>query len=289
MNIFKNKTVIGILSILAAFVVSFVLIPSLYKNQSKTITVIKANQMIKKNTLIEPGMLTEVRVGSYNLPQNVITKKNDIVNKYALTDIYDGDILMPEKFTTQKEMDDEFLYRIIKDNKTAVSVSVKSLASGLSGKLLPGDIVTVLVYVKGESVSDPGHVKEYPELKYVEVGAVTNGKAEDTDKVKSKDKDEASATDTIIPAAVTLLVDEEQAQKLVEAENTGLIHIVFRGRGEQAKLLAEKNDSKGSLTVNENEMAAEGEQSQNQSTNSQADNSQEQSQKDSDSNTFDIQ
>ena len=259
MRLLKNKYFIAILCLLISFFI--VLQVSKYAESSKDVTtIIKLTTQVEPNVEIKENMVREVEVGKYNLPKGLITDRKDIVGKYSAETIYPDDILLPLKFKDKADVPDLFLCELQgdRDDRVAVSVSVKTLAAGLSGKLVPGDIVSILVYKKGELQNDgisDGKVLEYPDLKYVEVGAISNNKAEDLGVKKKDDKTDTTSTDTIIPATITLLVNEQQAKTLVIAENTGVIHLVFRGRGEAARSLLEKNvqqsssDSKTNLDM----------------------------------------
>ncbi|RCX10411.1 pilus assembly protein CpaB [Anaerobacterium chartisolvens] len=246
MRFLRNKIVIFVLCSALALLLAFVAIPAQVGKTRETEKIIRVSDNIPANTLITAKMLKEAEVGRYNLPKDIIRDSDSIVGKYSAIALTPSDNLVPEKFMDKKEMEDEFLYSV--DDRGAVSVTVKSLAAGLSGKLLPGDVVSVLVYSKEDEALQPGYttakgvVKEYANLEFVEVGAVTNNKAEDTDVVKSKQ--DKSSSDTIIPNTVTLLVTKQQAKDLIDAENSGVIHILFRGRGEAAKKLLGQNGGK---------------------------------------------
>ncbi len=256
MRFLRNKIVIFVLCSVMALLLAFVAIPAQVGKTRETEKIIRVSGSIPANTLITAKMLKEAEVGRYNLPKDIIRDRDGIVGKYSAVALTPSDNLIPEKFTDKKAMEDEFLYSV--DNRGAVSVTVKSLAAGLSGKLLPGDVVSVLVYSKEETDAQPGYttakgvVKEYANLEFVEVGAVTNNKAEDTDVVKSKQ--DKSSSDTIIPNTVTLLVTKQQAKDLIDAENSGVIHILFRGRGEAAKnLLGQAGGKDANSTAQEAE------------------------------------
>lgn len=119
--------------------------------------------------------------------------------------------------------------------KRAISVTIRSFANGLSGKLKNGDIVSVYV-------ADYGDKKETlspQELKYVEVLAVTLGTGYDTEETTNKEGEEKE-----LPSTVTLEVNEEQAILLADLEANGKIHLafVYRGDHENTKAFLEQQD-----------------------------------------------
>jgi pilus assembly protein CpaB len=73
------------------------------------------------------------------LPDNIINDKSLVIGKIAKTSMVKGDYIFPQKiadFATDEKMD-----RIIKEDKKLVTVSVSSIAAGLSSHLKSGDIV----------------------------------------------------------------------------------------------------------------------------------------------------
>jgi pilus assembly protein CpaB len=99
-----------------------------------------------------------------------------------------------------------------------------------------------------------GKVLDYPNLEFLTVGAVTNSKAQNTDEVmKNQNKASSSgSTDTIIPTTITLLASKEQARELVDAENSGTIHVVFRGRDREVEKLLEVAKAQNTKQENKN-------------------------------------
>jgi len=71
----------------------------------------------------------------------------------------------------------------------------------------------------------------YPELHSLEVYSVENARTQDTAEVREQQKDSQSSTGDPVPKAITLVVTEAQAQKLIQAEYTGKLHLVFEKRG----------------------------------------------------------
>ncbi len=242
MKLLRSRIFIfAVCSIAAVFLVFFIM-PKYNSSTKEVVQIVGTVKHIPPGTLITSDMLKMVNTAKFNLPEDVIRDKKDIVGKYSKIELFPQDRLIPQKFATQNGLNDSFLYSL--EGKTAVSVSVKSLAAGLSGKLQPGDVVSVYSYVKAKDPKDDGTVKDYPELEFVEVGAVNNNKAQDTIDIKTKEEKDKNGDstyqDTIVPSTVTLLVSRSQAKLLVDIENNGTIHLVFRGRGEDARKLLKK-------------------------------------------------
>ena len=140
------------------------------------------------------------------------------------------DNLVPDKFSDTLSLTDTELYDMDNTERLAISVSVNTLASSVSGKLLPGDVVSVYGFVNETKM-----LAEYADLRYLEVLAVTNSSAEDLS--SRKYDSEKDSSDKVIPATVTLSVNQNQAEELVVLENTSSLHIVFVGRGNLSRKL----------------------------------------------------
>lgn len=140
-----------------------------------------------------------------------------------------GEYVLAAKISDTPASENAYLYNLT-GKKRAISITIPSFAGGLSGKLISGDIVSVIAIdykEKGETV-----VPE--ELQYVEVIAVTDKKGNDDETVTVKPDGEE---ETELPETVTLLVTPEQANILAELEAEGEIHValVYRGTAENAQ------------------------------------------------------
>lgn len=214
----KSRTTIGILSILFALFISFGITPLLNKAMKSQVEIIRATKNIAKGEEITADKVTKIKVGNYNLPQGVIKDTDEIIGKYATTDIYKDDFFLSSKLSMTKGKENNYLYDVEKEEEyLAVSVTVKTLAAGLSEKIKEGDIVSIVSSLDQE---DP--VIIVPELRYVEVLAVTTKEGQDIE----EETEELSAT-------VTLSVTGKQAEKLVEHEQRGEIHFALVHRGDR--------------------------------------------------------
>ena len=234
MRILKNRIFLSVLCIILAGAISFLFLPKFYADKSSTVTVLRAAEDIPAGTGIEDKHLAMVEVGKFGLPDGIVNDKTQIIGKIAQTDIAKGDYLFPQKIGSF--IADEKLDRITQDNKRLVAVSVPSIAAGLSSHLKNSDIVTVAVFSNqknegNESQSAPSQVILYPELKGLEVYSVENSRAQSTAQVREQQAENQQASGDSIPKVVTLIVTEAQAAKLIEAEYTGKLHLIFEKRG----------------------------------------------------------
>lgn len=224
MKIFRNRTVIGVLCILLALIICFGVTPLFSRSASEKTEIVRVTKDIKEGNEITAEMVQTVEVGAYNLPQNLMTDKKEVVGKYATADLAAGDYILSSKLSAVPAAENAYLYNL-DGKKQAISVTIKSFATGLSGKLESGDIVTVIV----ADYQGKGETAIPPELQYVEVISVTASSGYDANTGEVVDEKE-------LPSTVTLLVTTEQAKVLAELEQDSELHLalVYRGTSENA-------------------------------------------------------
>lgn len=225
MKIFRNRTVIGVLCILLALVICFGVTPLFSRSASEKAEIVRVTADIKEGDEITAEMVQTVEVGAYNLPSGIMTEKDEVVGKYATADLKVGDYILASKLSNEPAAENAYLYNL-DGTKQAISVTIKSFATGLSGKLESGDIVSVLV----ADYQGMGETVIPPELQYVEVISVTASSGYDAN------TGEAVEDEKELPSTVTLLVTTEQAKVLAGLEQESELHLalVYRGAPENA-------------------------------------------------------
>jgi len=231
MGFFKNRTVIGVICIMLSLIISFGLTPLFNKSVSQKTEIVRVVKEIKSGDEITNDMVQIVEVGGYNLPDNIIKNKETVIGKYAAADLGIGDYILNTKLSDIPAAENAYLYNL-DGSKQAISITIKTFANGLSGKLKSGDIVSVIApdYKKlGETVIPP-------ELKYVEVISVTASSGYDANTGEQIAEDERE-----LPSTVTLLIRPEQGNILAELEADGKLHLslVYRGTPENARKFIE--------------------------------------------------
>lgn len=228
MSILKNRTVVGVICIVLSLVICFGVTPLFNQAASQKTEIVRVAQPIRAGDEITADMVQTAEVGGYNLPENVIRLKENVVGKYAAADLVVGDYIINTKVSDAPAADNAYLYSL-DGTQQAMSVTIKSFSTGLSGKLQSGDVVSVIApdYKKQGVTVIP------PELKYVEVISVTasSGYDANTGEAPEEDGDERE-----LPSTVTLLVSPEQSKVLAELEADGKLHLslVYRGPKENA-------------------------------------------------------
>lgn len=250
MKFLKNRTVLGVICIALALIICFAITPLFNASKSSTMRIVRVKNDLKIGQEITAKDIEIVEVGAYNLPSEVVKKSEAVVGKYAAAEMFKGEYVLAAKISDTPASENAYLYGLTGE-KRAISITIPSFAGGLSGKLISGDIVSVIAVDYRET----GETIVPDELQYVEVIAVTDkkGNDEETTTIKPDGEEETS-----LPETVTLLVTPEQANILAELEAQGEIHValVYRGTAENARkfvdaqekfleeLKAEKDDEK---------------------------------------------
>ena len=227
MGFLKNRTVIGVISIMLSLLICFGITPLFNKGMSQKTEIVRVTKEIKAGDEITKDMVQVVEVGGFNLPDNIIRTKENVIGKFATSDLGIGDYILNTKLSEIPASENAYLYNL-DGSKQAISITIKSFANGLSGKLQSGDIVSVIApdYKKQGATVIP------EELKYVEVISVTASSGYDANTGEQEIEDERE-----LPSTVTLLVTLEQGNILAELEADGKSHLslVYRGTPENTK------------------------------------------------------
>jgi pilus assembly protein CpaB len=208
--------------IVLSLIICFGLTPLFNNAVQAQVDVVRITRDVQQGEMITADMITTVRVGGYNLHDNVIRTSESVVGRYARHDMMSGSYILFANLSDTPLTGFPYL-NDLNGTRVAISITIKSFAAGLSAKLESGDIVSIIA----SDVGDFRLTIAPPELRYVEVLAVTDARGNDKEPFAHTQSNE----DRELPATLTLLVYPEQAFILAELEATGRIHctLVFRG------------------------------------------------------------
>ena len=217
MRLLQNKIIIGGACIVLSGVFAFGVLPGVYKEKAGTEKIIKCNTTLAPGTKIEETMLKEVEVGSFGLPENVVKDKNEIIGKYVKTTLIPDDLIVDSKIS--EFAGNEELERIFSEGKKLITVSLPSIAAGVGNHLKSGDIISFISYEDDKPII-------HSELRNIEVYCVENDNAVNVENLDSEE-DEPDR----VAATITVIADDVQAQKLVNTEYSGKLHVILEKRG----------------------------------------------------------
>ena len=227
----NNRFLFGILSLLLSAIIAFIAIPTIAGQTNGKTEIIRVTSPIAKGEEITPEAVEVMEVGSYNLPDNVARSMQDVAGRYAAADFEAGDYILASKVSLIPITSDVALNNI-PSGKVAISLTVKTLASGLSDKLQPGDIIRIYHYLDA--------AREVPELRYVQVLSVTDSDGNNVDNAAELEEGEEKQQS----ATITVLASPEQAEVITGIENDGTAHValICRNNEEFAAELLQRQD-----------------------------------------------
>ena len=238
-NVLKNSLALSVVALktniitilVLAAVIAFVALPTIARQTNGKTEIVRITQPVLKGEKITSDNAEVVEVGGYNLPSNVAHSMEDVEGLYVTADLAAGDYILTSKVSTVPVSSDVAL-NDIPSGKVAISLTVKTLASGLSDKLQPGDIIRIYHFLET--------AEEVPELRFVKVLSVTDSDGINVDNTKEPTEDEEPQQS----ATITVLASPEQARIITEMENDGVAHVALISRNNDQlaeELLAEQD------------------------------------------------
>lgn len=213
----NNRFIFGILSLVLAAVIAFVALPTIARQTNGKTKIVRITHPVLKGEKITKENTEVVEVGGYNLPSNVAHNLSDVEGLYVTADLAEGDYILTSKVSSVPISSDVAL-NDIPSGKVAISFTVKTLASGLSDKLQPNDIIRIYHFLDT--------AEEIPELRFVKVLSVTDSDGINVDNAKEPTEDEEPQQS----ATITVLASPEQARIITELENDGVAHVALISR-----------------------------------------------------------
>ncbi len=229
----KNRTVIGVICMVLAVAVTFLIAPLVNRLSTDTSEVIRLASDVKQGVQITADHLEVARVKTDSIPVGTLNDPKEVIGKYAASALYAGDYLTSAKLTGEANTASD-VFASLDGSKVAVSVTIDTFAAGLSGKLENGDIISMIVVDK-----ELGKAYIPAALRYMKVITTTTSGGIDQDSIV---KNEDGSYE--IPSTVTLLANTEQAKLLARynAETTLTVALVYRGTNENAKKFLDAQD-----------------------------------------------
>lgn len=217
----------------AALLLSFAVAPLVNRFSDSRFEIVCVRRDVTKGHQLTDDDIQTVTGGGYGLPADVIKDRAAVIGKYAACDMVSDDFILPSKLTDNANSADD-VFMNLDGSQVAMSITIQSFAGGLSGKLVNGDIVRLIVNKDDDGSFIPA------ELQYVKVITSTTAKGIDKDELIRNDDGSYE-----LPTTLTLLVDTYQAKLLAEYENNSKIHavLVSRGNEEQASKFLEKQNT----------------------------------------------
>lgn len=283
LKFFRSKLFISIILLLMAAILTFAFLPKMYGSQNTTMTVVQFINDVNLGTKISEDMLVTKTIGQYGVDKSVITSKAQIVGKYATNDIRHDTNLYSDMFTDNWNEVDGVIDTLLKDGDKLVTLTLSSGAKSVGGLVNPGDYVDVLTQKASAMTLDEWvtpddkiEMEMTQLLTHVRVYKLQNNALEDISElsrkyhslVEANDGSEENFDSSMVPAYVTLIVNNDQAVKLANQEYDGTVHLVLYPEIKKAEDTATENKNtkpaekteKKDTTTTEPQKPVEGEQ-----------------------------
>lgn len=145
MKLIRNKFIIGILCIAIGVTAGFILLPRSQRSEISMTQVVRLTQNVKAGEQLTAENMETTTIPAANVPGGASSSVDAYRGKYAVTQLFAGDILTATK--VRDTLVDSVAAGAAK-GKQLVSLTVPTLTAGVSGTLLPGDVVAVIVTSK---------------------------------------------------------------------------------------------------------------------------------------------
>ena len=195
----RSKLFISIILLALAAVLTFVLLPKMYGSQQATEDVVQFIDDVNAGTQISEEMLSTKKIGRYGVDAAVITKKSDIVGKYAAKDIRHDSNLYSDMFADDWSEVDGAVDTLLDEYGQAVGNTDKIEME------MTTLLKNVIVYkLQNQAMEDVTSLNR----KFYSIQQANDGSEKDFDS-------------SLVPAFVTVIVNDEQAVKLANQEYSG--------------------------------------------------------------------
>ena len=231
-KVFKSKIFLGIICLILAAAIAFLVLPNFYASKSVTTHAVKLTEDVPVGTVIADSMLVSVEVGSYGLPSSTVMKEEDAIGKVASENMYTGEFLTATRLITEEE------YQALVAEKTKglengdclVTIQFPGASSGVASVLRSGHIVDVHECVENED--ETFSVQKVLSSMYVY--DVLNADLQSLSELDVKLEEAIVEEDTdynFEPAFVVFRCTETQAQTLIRLERMEAIHLTLQRTG----------------------------------------------------------
>lgn len=215
----KNTLIFILMSIvfgLGAVFIAKKWLASTRELSAQEVKVVISTDIIARGTILQDQHLSFAIFPKSMVPDRVINKLEDVIGKVAKDRLYAGEIIRAERIAVKG--DGSSLASLIGDHMRAVSIRVNDVV-GVAGFLLPGNRVDVLNTFQNNKKANTEVI-----LTNVKILAIDQSAVNDENKPQ-------------LVSAVTLEVELEQAQILMNARSRGYLQLALRSPGDDQELV----------------------------------------------------
>ena len=123
----KNRTLIGIVCIILAVAVTFLVSPLVNRVSEQKTDVIRFTKDISHGSKIVETDIEIVKLSKNSVPEKALKTKDAVVGKYAKADLFKGDLATEIKITDD-ENSVENIFGSLNGDKVAMSITINTFA-----------------------------------------------------------------------------------------------------------------------------------------------------------------
>lgn len=204
----------------------------------KNMTILVANETILRGTIVDKSMIKEIQTPENIMFNDYIKDASKIIGKYTKETILKNEGFNINKLLDKNENTDELSLNIDENNR-AISINATG-DSGVSRLIKPGDFVDIILYLTekkdGQKIIRPELAKVI--MQNVQILAIDKTLSRN-EMLVAKDNEKL-----VTNFLVTLSVPLPEVEKLVLAENIGLLKLALRPlekpKNSDSKVITEK-------------------------------------------------
>lgn len=231
-KLFQSRLLVGLLCIILAAAIAFVLLPQYYKSQAATESVVRVTQDIPAGSVITADMVTASEVGACGLPSDVLRAGENAVGMVASEKLYAGEYLTDKRLMSA----DEYEANIRKDTKNLavgaclITIELPSASAGVAGVLRTGDTVDVYEYAAQRNEDGEEAYSTELAMSGVYVFDVLNRNMQSLTELDAQKEALSEGDNTsfdFAPAYVVVQCDWQQIPALIRMERTDALHLAL--------------------------------------------------------------
>ncbi len=231
-KLIQNKLFIGILCIVLAAVIAFLLLPRFYKSQAATENIIRVTQDIPTGTVLTNEMVTTSEVGSFGLSSDVLRADATAVGMVASENLYAGEYLTGRRLMTEDEYRETEQEQTLglKGGMSLITIEFSSSSAGVAGVLRAGDTVDVYEFIKEKNEDGEEVSRTELAMSGIYVFDVLNQNMQsltEVDEKKEKLPEGDNTTFDFAPAFVVFRCNQQQVLTLIRLERTDALHLAL--------------------------------------------------------------
>lgn len=207
---------------------------SIYQTQEyvrknlEEIEIVVAKAPLKANSKIKPEHIGSVKVPKKGVHPDTVRLKEEIVGLYTTTDILPEEPILSSKVTTIEESSSAHLLNLSPQQR--IIAIVTDLTKSVGGIIKSGDYVDLISVSEGREGSQPSAKTFLQGVEVIDIRDANGRKLSEI--IDVKDNQIIATNNKLVPSAVLLAVNSNQAEAICLYQKVGDIVLVLNPKRE---------------------------------------------------------